>query len=269
MGNRWPLLRWVVIACAVAGTTGLMSCGDAAVGGTLAPHSSRSDDAEGWSCVATVVFSNGSEYWQCTNTSTPTLPTVITYANVPPPTDPPLDLSCVIACGDASAGGTYTAPAGDPNDGDEGLPALNSWPETEADFDCFSQKCPSARTIIESPVVQKAAKFLYALSLRDGLEHGVFLYLNKDGTIRVGPPCTGEAGSIPCLAYAPPDAIGSIHSHPPTPWYEGPSGPDSVNALFNDIYVVVMSKGWLWILNTNGSAGYQMSRAGTQLQINP
>ena len=64
-------------------------------------------------------------------------------------------------------------------------------------------------------------------------------------------------------------ARGDARNDIASPWYEGPSGGDGVNAAFNRIYVIVVSKSWLWILNTDGSAAYQMPRAGTQVQINP
>lgn len=247
----------VFIALVIIGFTG---CSDAVASRILAPHSGRGDEVMigTWSCSPAVVYSNGSEFWTCHDTAAPTLPPVITLANQPPADPPPADAGCVINCNDPTGSGGYSGPAGDPNDGDVGLPTMNPWPVEEAIFDCTKVKCPTAREIINSPVVQKACAILYALSQQDGLEHGVFLFLNGDGTIRVGPVLNGEPTTIPALTYAPPNAIGSIHSHPTSDW--GPSGNDGANARFNHIYVAVVSSSWIWVVNPDGTGAFQMHR---------
>jgi hypothetical protein len=161
---------------------------------------------------------------------------------------------------EGSGGGTTPLSGPEAYIDDSGLPIV-SWTELiEAGFDCRKTRCPSPATIIQSPAVKSSAAVLFANSLRDKVEWGAWLYLNPDGTIRVGSYIKGEPNMVWAMraSLAPPDAIGSIHTY----WrgHKSPSGGDSVFTSSIHSYLVVASVSNLYILNTNGSALYAMPR---------
>jgi RHS repeat-associated protein len=134
-----------------------------------------------------------------------------------------------------------------------------------AGMDCRKVPCPPPKTVVTNPTVIKRGQEMYKQTLKDGKERGAFLFNGPNGTIRVGPTMVGTAfdpntgrAMMPQMTTAPDDAIGEIHSHPPLAGVDGPSGFDAANGNQNNIMTLVRDKGGLFILNTNGSAAYQL-----------
>jgi hypothetical protein len=90
--------------------------------------------------------------------------------------------------------------------------------------------------------VIKAAALLKARTSATGNEWGAWLYLNPDGTIRVGEIVEGTTWTIPSMGMAPDSlAIGSIHSHPAGAMLNPDLNDGDINhAVMNNIYVVVV-----------------------------
>jgi hypothetical protein len=112
--------------------------------------------------------------------------------------------------------------------------------------------CPPPSTIVNSSNVQAAMRQLQQMSLDSGkVEFGAFLFLNPDGTIRVGQICKGTAKKIPCIGndYLPSDAIGSIHTHDT----EDHSSPDDYSmGYWYGIHVVVGTPKSMYVIDFTG-----------------
>ena len=200
--------------------------------------------------------------WACT-TTTWYDGTSITDCYDAPPSSPPSGWDvgydpCAAnpsACGGSSGAAPAPAPGYWYNSdaayaNDTPLPVTSPWIADEySTFDCRVIVCPSPSAILVDANVQTASAVLQRASIKDGLEHGAFLFLRADGTIRVGEIFTGSATRMPQLARAPSDAIGSIHSHPLN---VPPSGSDGINAYYNNIYVTVVTVGWMYLIDPNG-----------------
>jgi hypothetical protein len=170
-----------------------------------------------------------------------------------------LDSNGVASTGGNQPNGTYESPYTDNTGAPDGPGA---WPvdTDEPVFDCQQVKCPDPRTIIQSSSVINAAQTMINGTHNDGKERGAFLFLNADGTIRVGEVYVGTASNVPQLATAPANAIGSIHTHPNA---NPPSDYDATNAIDNHIFIVVATVSYLYIVDTAGNAAYKMRRPGS------
>jgi hypothetical protein len=74
-------------------------------------------------------------------------------------------------------------------------------------------KCPPLAVILQDENVVKAAREMSARTAETGKEYGAYLYLNADGTVRVGEVTPGTSADVP---LPDPDGteIGEIHTHP-------------------------------------------------------
>lgn len=182
----------------------------------------------------------------------------------PPPTPTSDDLQTVdypycgenpYACGSPEAGASnpYTPCEGffdNTQLAQDGVGLNPNDPASSANFDCRLVKCPPPSVYLNDGNVSKAAAYLLAKTKETGKEYGAWLYLNPDGTIRVGPIIEGIVGSVPAMGGGPPDpyVIGSIHSHPPGAQWEQPPGDQDKNfAVQYSHYVVVASAAGLYI----------------------
>jgi hypothetical protein len=121
-------------------------------------------------------------------------------------------------------------------------------------FGCQYVPCPTdPKMVIFAPAVQETAVKMYAATAADGYERGAWIYWDpKTNTITVGVWMVGTSGDMPQMRYAPNDAIGQIHSHPPAS-YQGPSGNDQLNGINNNIYMLVTTQNWTFIMDTQGT----------------
>ena len=145
---------------------------------------------------------------------------------------------------------------------DIGIPDLGvTIQDVDPLIDCKHVKCPKVSVLLNSPAVEQAIQSLMNMSHADSLEHGAWLYMNSDGTVRVGPFITGTMDELPSMDkdHVPPTAIGSLHVHA---WDDfGPSNPDFNLAVLGHAYVVVGAPHYLWVVSESGG-WFKQARAG-------
>lgn len=108
--------------------------------------------------------------------------------------------------------------------------------------------------------VRAAAGVMMQATNQDGKERGAWLYLNMDGTIRVGLIGVGTSNQGPAFLAGPVprNAIGQIHTHPGGDAQPGPG--DFQWARDHNAYATVATQTYLYVIPPDWSAYYRIRR---------
>ncbi len=93
---------------------------------------------------------------------------------------------------------------------DTGLPVWSYVDDLSVpSFNCKIVVCPDPAKIITDPGVLAAAASFVTATRSDSLqrERGAFVFMNANGTLRVGPTIVGVAGEMPNMTPAPDSAV--------------------------------------------------------------
>jgi len=139
-------------------------------------------------------------------------------------------------------------------DGDDGPPAEPpSW-------------CPAdEKAYLRSNAVRARMKMLYDSTAAEHLEHGSFVFADSlTSTLSNGPVIEGDSTSMAHRMTPPPtSACSAMHAHPDGKQYKlGPSGDDQFYSSFYKLSGFVITKGYIFYMDTDGRARAVARRGG-------
>ncbi|MEP6764535.1 MAG: hypothetical protein ABJB66_09505 [Gemmatimonadaceae bacterium] len=177
--------------------------------------------------------------------------------------------------GGNNGGGGGEPPPAPPLSGPEayadntGLPELPFEDLGGGSFDCTKVHCHDPAKIVRDAAVQQKASELFAKSIANKREYGVWIFQNYDGSFRFSEILEGDSTSVQGMnsSLAPWNAVASLHTHwqrdvgPSGCWSAGPcDAGDAGNARQTHTYAVIASVSWFYVLDQQGEGLFKMHR---------